>query len=311
MLRGRTRSFSCMHSQLGISQIIMAELVSVVIPTRNRCVRLTQAIASVQSQTNVRVEIIVVDDASEDDTQAVVLGLAEEDPRIRYIRNDAAAGGGASRNIGAKKARGEFIAFLDDDEEFLPKKLEKQLALLRSNGHASAASCGFYVIRRFHFSKTKLLRVPFDRTELLSANILGGASVCMVRTTAFWAVGGFDPLLRSAQDWDVWLKLLRFGPIVVCDEPLVRYHFHSDGQITGNRVAEYLGRRSIHVRYRKEMTDATRRGSLVALIFSRNVLFQTAYQRRLRGLFFVIKIASVRDKFRYFRRAMSLCLPGF
>ena len=133
----------------------------------------------------------------------------------------------------------------------------------------------------------------------------------MVRTTAFWAVGGFDPLLRSAQDWDVWLKLLRFGPIVVCDEPLVRYHFHSDGQITGNRVAEYLGRRSIHVRYRKEMTDATRRGSLVALIFSRNVLFQTAYQRRLRGLFFVIKIASVRDKFRYFRRAMSLCLPGF
>ena len=102
----------------------MADLVSVVIPTRNRCIRLLDAIASVRAQTGVQVEIIVVDDASSDDTMRLLSELSLEESRLRYVRNESPLGGGGARNAGVALAKGEFVAFLDDDDRFLPRTFD-------------------------------------------------------------------------------------------------------------------------------------------------------------------------------------------
>ena len=105
--------------------------VSVVIPTHNRAGFLQAAIQSVLNQTFQDFEIIVVDDASEDQTTEIVRSFS--DPRIRYMRHESNKGQGASRNDGIRQASGEYIALLDDDDEWLPEKLAKQVALLDSS----------------------------------------------------------------------------------------------------------------------------------------------------------------------------------
>ncbi|MEI7682145.1 MAG: glycosyltransferase family 2 protein, partial [Betaproteobacteria bacterium] len=94
----------------------MPDLISVVIPTHNRSERLRQAIESVRTQGWKDLEIIVVDDASTDGTPALMEDLSKLEPRIRYIRNTVALGGGGARNAGIAAARGEYVAFLDDDD---------------------------------------------------------------------------------------------------------------------------------------------------------------------------------------------------
>ena len=105
--------------------------VSVVIPTRNRAAFLQAAIQSVLNQTFQDFEIIVVDDASADQTAQVIQSFT--DPRINYIRHETNKGQGVTRNDGINQASGEYVALLDDDDEWLPEKLEKQVRLLDSS----------------------------------------------------------------------------------------------------------------------------------------------------------------------------------
>ena len=288
----------------------MAEFVSVVIPTRNRCARLLKAIASVRAQTGVVVEIIVVDDASSDETPHVLPALCREELRLRYVRNQFPLGGGGARNAGAALARGEFVAFLDDDDCFLPGKLERQVAALRGTPDAPAASCSFLLYFGERQSAPRRLRAPRSRAELLRTNMLGGASVCMVRAEVFRTVGGFDPCLPSCQDWDLWLKLHALGSIVVCEEPLVRYSFHAGSQITGNALAEYRGRRRIHLKYVGEMSPELRRGSLAALLYYRRVRFGIGAVRRAFGLVSVLLLAPGVGRVAYIWRTLRLAIRG-
>ncbi len=105
----------------------MNPTVSVIIPTYNRANLVSRAIKSVLNQTYQDFEIIVVDDCSEDNTEEIVKSF--NDSRIRYIKHKKNKGGSAARNTGIKRARGKYIAFLDDDDEWLPSKLEKQIML--------------------------------------------------------------------------------------------------------------------------------------------------------------------------------------
>ena len=102
--------------------------VSVIIPTHNRARFLREAISSVLNQTFQDFEILVVDDASDDNTREVVAGF--EDIRIKYFRHDTNRGGSAARNTGIRNSMCSYIAFLDDDDEWFPEKLGKQMELL-------------------------------------------------------------------------------------------------------------------------------------------------------------------------------------
>ena len=107
-------------------------LVSVIIPSHNRAVLLPRAVESVLAQTYSNLEVIIVDDASSDSTPAVMADLVKRDPRVRYFRHETNRYASAARNTGIASARGELIAFLDDDDEWLPEKLAKQVPVMLS-----------------------------------------------------------------------------------------------------------------------------------------------------------------------------------
>ena len=115
-------------------------LVSVVIPTYNRADLISRAIASVCSQSYQNLEIIVVNDNSQDNTEEVVREIAQGDSRINYYRHSNNLGGSVARNTGIKKATGEYIAFLDSDDIWLPQKLELQLRAIAKNRHDKIVS---------------------------------------------------------------------------------------------------------------------------------------------------------------------------
>ncbi len=131
--------------------------VSVIIPTYNRAHLLGRAIESVLDQTYQDFEIIVVDDASADETEEVVKSFGDD--RINHIRHQKNKGGSAARNTGIKAARGEFIAFLDSDDEWVPKKLEKEIDRLQTlSNEVGVVYSGFCCVKQFQLiSKMRVM----------------------------------------------------------------------------------------------------------------------------------------------------------
>jgi glycosyltransferase involved in cell wall biosynthesis len=220
--------------------------VSVVIPARNRANVIGRAVASVAAQTHPAGEIIVVDDASTDDTGAVVNALAAHDPRIRLVPLAQRHGAPGARNKGAAAASGALLAFLDSDDLWRPGKLAAQVALLDAEPGAPAAFTGI--------SYRYLDRPPFDAVppgrvelaDLFGVNVLGTCSSALVRRDAFHAIGGFAPDLPSCQDWDLWLRLADHGPLLVAPAPLTEYCFDGGGRISVDAGVVIRGHAAVH-----------------------------------------------------------------
>ena len=221
-----------------------APMVSVVIPTYNCARYLPEAIDSVLAQTYRDFEIIVVDDGSTDNTPEV---LARYGDQIRIIRQPD-QGRSAARNAGILAARGEYIAFLDADDLWLPQKLEKQLALFAARAeigwvysdYRRLAELGSDTDTFFH--RAGLRPPPEGRIlpELLSGCITSTITV-MARASCFRRVGLFDPSLTRAEDYDMWIRLATQFDAACVDEPLALYRQHSR-QITSRThpgIAEY------------------------------------------------------------------------
>ena len=226
--------------------------VSVIIPTYNRAATVGRAVRSVLRQSFRDVEVIVVNDGSTDDTPEVIAGFA--DPRLRYVVHAMNRGGGAARNTGIDAAGGEYIAFLDADDEWLPKKLERQIAVMQHSDAAVAAIyTGFAVVATG--GRVAAVRIPRHRGGILSqlwcANVVRTVSTVLVRRTALQHVGGFDPTLPSCQDWDLWLRLAKVYQFDFLPQVLVRYHAASAGRITEDARAVVDG----HVRIAEKYLD--------------------------------------------------------
>jgi glycosyltransferase involved in cell wall biosynthesis len=211
--------------------------VSIVIPTRDRASILTRAIDSVRGQTVQDWELSIVDDGSTDATAAVVAERYAADPRIQLHRQTTAAGAAAARNRGAALGRASFLAFLDDDAEWLPDKLERQLSVL------DASEAGMVYCQLRYYDERGQTRVigsgsaasSDPRRALLRGNAIDTSSVLM-RRSVFDDVGGFDESLPRLQDWDLWLRLAsvtRFGYV---PEVLACGHFTS-GSISSSSDA--------------------------------------------------------------------------
>lgn len=232
----------------------MGARVSVVIPVRNRAVALRRAIDSVLAQTVQDFEIIVVDDASTDGTPESIASY--RDPRIKSIRHERNRGGGIARNTGIRASSSPFVAFLDSDDEWLPTKLEKQLACFERSGKNVALV--YSGAERVHSDGTIEVHVPrrddnLSRT-LLTDNVIGETSVGMVRRSALEAIGGFDEELPAAQDMDLWLRLCeRYGADFV-PEALVRVSKANDqGRITASIDATTRGRELFRRKHRERL----------------------------------------------------------
>jgi glycosyltransferase involved in cell wall biosynthesis len=218
-------------------------LVSVVIPTHNRDVLVGRAIASGLAQSYPQCELIVVDDASSDGTSAVVAGFAAEG--VRYMRHADPRGGAAARNTGIQAAAGRLIAFLDDDDEWLPDKLARQVEVFRSwSGRPKPiVYTGLHYVDETGTIVQTLTpqKEGWILPDLLFGNYVGSASTVLVEREALLAVGGFDEALESCQDWDLWICLAAKRPFVALPDPLVKHYAHPE-RIDTNLAAQIQGR---------------------------------------------------------------------
>ena len=200
--------------------------VSAIITTHNRSHLLARAVDSVLNQTYRDFELIVVDDASSDDTPEI---MKRYDARgdVTSIRISESRGANHARNQGANAASGEYLAYLDDDDLWLPTKLERQANALESAGDVALVGAWFHIRGRVQRLPGV---IPYGR--LLSQNVTGSFSNCMFRKMDLVSVGGMDESLRNAQDWDLWLKLGELGKVVVVPECLVRYNTEETDRIS-------------------------------------------------------------------------------
>ncbi len=259
-------------------------LVSVVMPTHNRAALLGHAIRSVLEQTETNIELIVVDDASTDGTPELLRHLANSDSRIKILRNSESLGGGGARNAGISASSGEWIAFLDDDDEWVPTKLRYQLDKLNACSSAVACSCNFE--QHFPSGISRIVRLSENVAlyQLLRGSILGGASMCLCSREVLSKIGGFDTKFKSGQDWDLWVRLRQEGDIVVCNEVLVKYQAHDGLRITNNMRSQYLGARRFYFKYRQQMDLSLRRFKIAHSCFIMSRQCERSLRSRFRYL---------------------------
>jgi glycosyltransferase involved in cell wall biosynthesis len=188
---------------------VTGPVVSVVVPTRNRRRQLELALRSVLWQEDADLEVVVVDDGSTDDTASFVAGI--QDQRVRLIGNDPQIGVSAARNRGVAEARGDWIAFLDDDDLWAPTKLRLQLATLRTTGSQWAYGGEVIVDQDLRVLDGSPPPRPQQVTEWLEHYdaVPGGTSSVVVSRELLAQVGGFDPRLSASEDWDLWIRLGR------------------------------------------------------------------------------------------------------
>ncbi len=227
--------------------------VSVIIPAYNAAQTIGRALASIACQTLPAAEVIVVDDGSADGTAEAAEAMQARmgETRLRVIRQEN-KGAGAARNRAIAEATQPYLAFLDADDEWLPKKLARSMEVLRggdfllvAHDYLDATENGdVHVDCRKRFEET-----PDPFVTLYLKGYIPSISVVTSRE-AVVRVGGFDESLRNAQDFDLWLKLLAepTARFTLFGEPLARYH-HVEGSIMSHTDRRIACCRTVAVRH--------------------------------------------------------------
>jgi len=207
----------------------MQNLVSVIIPTYNRADFIIETVKSVLCQTYQDFEIIIIDDGSTDNTSDLIKTI--DDVRLKYIYQKNSGLPASPRNVGIKKAKGNFIAFLDSDDLWLPEKLEKQVEILANDDNIGLVYCNAsYFGADYHGDSTIVQKGysgdVFDK--LIEKNFVPALSV-MCRREVFTVAGLFDESknLRAVEDYELWMRIAKYFKLHYIDQVLCRYRLHS------------------------------------------------------------------------------------
>lgn len=222
--------------------------VTVIVPTHNRWWLLPQTVFSVLGQRGVSLELVVVNDGSSDGTGLWLDRLAATEPRLKIVTHTQPRFVSEARNAGVAVASGRWVAFCDDDDLWAPDKLATQLAGLRAGG-ARWGCTGVAVVNE------ALEVIGHHRVEggnvlagLLARNTIPTGSSVIAELALVREAGGFNPMLRGSEDWDLWIRLAQHSPLVAVDRPLIAYR--QGGQsLSMNIGAMREGRLSIAERY--------------------------------------------------------------
>lgn len=227
--------------------------VSVIIPTFNRAHLIGKAIKSVLNQTYKDFEIIVVDDGSTDNTEEIVKSFT--DFKIHYICHKHNRGASTARNTAIKASRGEYFAFLDSDDEWLPEKLDKQMKIFESeSSEVGVVYTGDYYVDEKD-KEIKKVHIPrkegYIYEELLAGNYVGTPSALLVKKECFTKVGLFDEDLSGSEDYDMWFRIAKYYKFRYVKDLLVVCLIHNN-QITANSEVMIEGVKRIQKKYSKE-----------------------------------------------------------
>jgi glycosyltransferase involved in cell wall biosynthesis len=214
--------------------------ISVIMPCYNAAAHLPASVGSVLAQTFANWELIAVDDGSSDATLNWL--QAQTDPRLRIL-SQTNQGVSAARNAGLAEATGRYVAFLDADDTWTPDYLEKMLAMLHTHPDAALAYCGWQNVGLPGGRGDPFVPPDYENANKLETLFSGcrwPIHAALVKRQAIMAANGFNPVLKNAEDYALWLRVATAAPIVRVPEVLAFYHFHGGGQASGNRARAAL-----------------------------------------------------------------------
>ena len=207
-------------------------LISVYMPTFNRATMASRAIDSVLAQDYPNIELLVVDDASTDDTWHRLTNQYINDERIRFFRQNSGQGACAARNRAIGEAKGDFVTGIDDDDEFLPNRLS---SLYQAYDDKYSCVCSGYIwdygnVQKQLYASRQVVALP----ELLDLHTLSNQA--LVKRERMLALGGFDTSLAAFQDYDMWVRVVQaYGPALRIAEPTYKVNVgHELGRITNS-----------------------------------------------------------------------------
>jgi glycosyltransferase involved in cell wall biosynthesis len=234
-------------------------LVSVIITTYGRAGNLIyEAINSVRKQTYKNIEIIIVDDngvGTEIQKNNEIIFQDESD--IMYIANKKNSGAQVSRNVGILASNGKYIACLDDDDIWMPEKIEKQVKLMEEENLA-LVFCNGYRFYDNDLNKKKIYQYNFisnrdlDFTTELRSDRIGSTSIPLMRRDCLSQTGLFDVNMPARQDYDMWLRFCRYFKVKGINEPLFYYRYHSGSRITKSYEKEIVSYQLLWEKYRED-----------------------------------------------------------
>jgi glycosyltransferase involved in cell wall biosynthesis len=251
----------------------MSPTLSVVIPTHNRPAGLQRALRSVYRQTSPPKEVIVVDDCSSRTVTHEIFADCPSSITPILLRNPQPSGAPAARNLGIRTAGADYVALLDDDDEFVPEKMQALTTAAREGTqliyHAALMT---YDDEHFSYVSTPAEHITFH--ALLMRNLIGGTSMVCVHRESFLRIGGFDERMAALQDYEAWLRCAKHGLIFrrVPGVLTIYHHVTSAGSISKSlekvdsalaRIgelyrADYAGLGSAKIRQREERIALTR-----------------------------------------------------
>lgn len=265
--------------------------VSVIIPTYNRKRFLRRAIESVLNQNYSDFEIIVVDDASAEPVQDVVECL--KDPRIRLIRHETNKGEAEARNTGILNSSCEYIAFLDDDDEWLSDKLALQLEKLKNSPPIVGGIYTGYAVIDFSSDQELFVRIPSRKgniyRDLLQRNVIAAPSTVLLRRVCFETAGLFDGSVHYGVDHDLFLRIARHFHFDYLELPLVKYHIHN-GRMSDNPDIVIKGLNALSRRYGLERGFMLNRTIMSEGYLDVGLSYLAMNQRKKAGLMFLKSI---------------------
>lgn len=233
-------------------------LVSVIITTFRRSPELvSRALKSVLAQTYPRIQVIVVEDSPEDypereDVHQTVQSLC---PQVIFLSTGGNHGAPVARNMGIRVSEGEYIAFLDDDDEWLPNKIADQMTCFVSE--EIALSFGQFMIveeaERFQYPGVKEWHFGSVYEPLLKTNFIGTTSVPLMRKSCVEAIAGFDEEMQSAQDYDLYLRLAQKYKIGYTRNVCAIYHMHEGTRISTDMQAKIQGHERLVRKYAADL----------------------------------------------------------
>lgn len=273
-------------------------LVTAVITTYKRSADiLERALKSIVNQTYKNIEIIIVNDCPDnnknnDDIKGMLRKYDNEN--IKYIVVEKNGGACKARNIALNASKGKYIAFLDDDDEWLPKKIELQVLKMETDSSCSIVYCNSIskIVEdnkeKIHFKEYQPEGIIYN--ILLKKNIIGSCSFPLIRTKDLLEVKGFREDMPALQDWELYIRILKNNSALYVDEPCVRYYFYKGDRLSRNHNNRIIAYEKIL----NEINDD--------LILDND----SSYEFYMMGVYFYSLAKDIRNAFRYYFKAIRL-----